>query len=228
MTITKKQITWILTIFGIIVMLIGTFALFTDRVDGGATARTADASDIIKVTPDGTEAGSEDPGAALEDLWKQKNPTDFIKPGDEVNLDYELENIGKADVDVKETFILTSSQPLDPADPEFRLFLDASADKYGAMIGGTVVETEVISEYQVKYTVEPFTLKQGESKALDYKMVFNKYAGNAFQSDSCTIDYLVELRQHVDGIAAVDGWEDIQIDTISFAGHASYNVVPGA
>lgn len=228
MAISKKKLTWLITITGILVMLIGTFAYFTDRVDSDASVKTADASEIIKVTPDGTEEGSEDPGSSLEDVWKEKNPNELIKPGDDVDLSYELTNIGDSDIDVKETIILSSSVPLDQADPEYRLFLDAAADKYGAMVGGTVVSAEAISEYQVKYEVAPFSLEKGQSKAFDYVMVFNKYAGNAFQQSTCTIDYLVEMRQHSDLLAENEGWEEIQTATITFAGINNYNVVPAA
>lgn len=226
MTLSKKKTTWLLAITSIVVLLIGALAYFTDRVETDASITTADASEIIKVTPDGTEDGSEDPGASLEDLWRQNNPDEIIHPGDEVDLGYDLSNIGSADIDVKETFILSSSVLLNQADPEYRLFLDAAADQYGAMVGGEVVSSEIISEYQVKYEIAPFVLEKGQEKDMDYVMVFNKYANNDFQQSICTIDYLVEMRQHSDLLAADEGWQEIQTATITFGGVHDYPAVP--
>lgn len=228
MALSKNAITWILTGIGIIVMAIGTFAYFTDRAQTDTSLKTADASEIIKVTPDGTEEGSEDPGSTLEDLWKENNPDEIIEPGDEVDLRYELTNIGDSDIDVKETFILTSTVNLDQASPEYRLFLNSFADKYGAMVGGTVVSAETISENQVKYEIAPFSLKKNEVKKLDYIMVFDKYATNEFQASVCTIDYLVELRQHSKILDVNDGWEEIQSATIQFGGNGAHKAVPEA
>lgn len=228
MTISKNAITWTLTAIGIVVLLVGTFAYFTDRAETNTELKTADASELIKVTPDGTEEGSEDPGSTLEDLWKANNPDEIIEPGDEVDLSYELTNIGDSDIDVKETFILTSTVALDQASPEYRLFLNSFADKYGAMVGGTVVSAETISENQVKYEIAPFSLDKNESRKLDYIMVFDKYASNKFQASVCTIDYLVELRQHADILDVNDGWEEIQSATIQFGGNGAYKAVPEA
>lgn len=228
MTITKNKSACLLAIAGVFVLLMGVFSYFTDREQAKASISTADASEIIKVTPDGTEDGSADPGSSLEDLWNANNPNKVIKPGDDVDLSYELSNLGRSDIDVKETIILTSSQSLTQVDPEYRLFLDAQADQYGAMVGGTVVSSEVISEYQIKYELAPFKLAKGASKNMDYIMVFNKYAANAFQNSTCTIDYLVEMRQHSEILAADEGWQEIQTATITFGGMNNYKAVPEA
>mgnify|MGYP004663840729 CR=1 FL=1 len=226
MTMTKRKATWLLAVSSVFVLLISAFSYFTDREQAKASISTADFSEIIKVTPDGTEEGSKNPGSSLENLWNANNPDKVIKPGDDVDLSYELSNIGKADIDVKQTFILTSTQSLTQADPEYRLFLDAAADQYGAMVGGKVVSSEVISDKQVKYEIAPFTLKKGDKKALNYIMVFNKYAANAFQKSKCTVDYLVEMRQHSELLGAEEGWQEIQTATITFGGVSNYKAVP--
>ena len=228
MTISRTKLAWFFAIAGVIVLLIGVLSYFTDRVQTKASITTAGTSEIIKVTPDGTEEGSTDPGATLENLWNKNNPNKIIEPGDDVNLSYNLSNTGSADIDVKETVILTSSQSLTQADPEYRLFLDATADEYGAKVGGTVVSSEVISEHQVKYELAPFKLAKGKSQKLDYIMVFNKYASNNFQKSQCTIDYLVEMRQHSEILSPEEGWQEIQTATITFGGNSNYKAVSEA
>lgn len=228
MTISRNKLALLFAIAGIVVLLIGVLSYFTDRVQTKASITTADASEIINVTPDGTEEGSGDFGSSLEDLWNKNNPDKIIAPGDDVNLGYNLSNIGKSNIDVKETFILTSTQSLSQADPEYRLFLDATADEYGAMVGGTVVRAEVISDKQVKYEIAPFELKKGTSKKMDYAMVFNKYASNQFQKSKCTVDYLVEMRQHSETLSPEEGWQAIQTATITFGGNTDYKAVPEA
>lgn len=233
MKMTKKKLTSLIAIVTVLTLIVGTAAYFTDRVDSPNNPyTTADASEIIKVTPDGTEEGGEDPGPSLEDVWDVNNPDNPsdkpIEPGDDIDLSYELTNIGDSDIDVKETFILTSTEPLNQSAPEFRLFHNATADKYGAMEGGTVVSAEQISQYQIKYTLNAFLLKQNETIGRDFIMVFHKYAGNLFQGDKCTIDYLVEMRQHVESIPVNEGWDDIRTEKIEFAGHTEYFVVPAA
>lgn len=228
MKMNKNKLTAVIAVATVLTLTISAFAFFTDRVETKASATTAKASDIIKVTPDPDDhPDGGDEKTILETVWDNKNPDKVVEPGDQLDLDYKLKNIGSSDIDVKETIILTSSVDLTQASPEWRLFLDSSADKYGAMIGGTVVSAEQISARQVKYTLAAFKLAKGATKSLSYKLVFDKYAGNTFQGSTCTVDYLCEMRQHVDSIGLEEQWNAIRTDSISFGGSITA-VVPAA
>ena len=240
MKITKKKLTAVIAVMTVVTLLVGSLAFFTDREDAKATITSGKASDIIKVTPDGTEEGSKDPGTSLENLWEKNNPDEqkYIEPGDDVDLSYTLTNIGEGDIDVKETIIITvkdasgAAMNLTANEPEYRLFQAVQFDTNGAIDGVVgplnVVSIEQISDNQIKYTLAGFTLEKGEGAALAYKLVMNKYAGNAFQASTCTVDYLVEMRQHVDGIDADEQWDAMRTDKITFASQANYSVVPAA
>lgn len=229
MKMNKTKLTTVIAIATVACLMVGAFAFFTDRVTTNASASTARASDLIDVDPDPTNPSApDDPQDALEAVWTRENPDkDIVKPGDLVDLSFDLKNIGSSDIDCKETIVLTSKVNLDQTNPEWRLFLDATADEYGAMVGGTVVSAEQISAKQVKYTLAAFKLSKNETKARNFKLVFDKYATNAFQGDVCTIDYLCEMRQHVDSIAVDANWDAVRTDTIRFAGQTTA-VVPAA
>ena len=213
MKITKKKISAFIAVVTALTLMVGAFAYFTDRVDANATAKTAAADDIIKVTPDPEhfpEGGDEK--EILEGVWEDNNSgKDIVAPGDEYDLSFELENIGDGDIDVKETFILTSTKPLNTTKPEWRLFTAVTPDGNGAIDGNSnaVVSVEVVSNNQVKYTIAGYKLAKGESVSKPYHLVFDKWATNVFQGDTCTVDYIVELRQHVDSIAPNEGWDAI-------------------
>lgn len=244
MKITKKKLTAVIAVMTVVTLIVGSFAYFTDREEAKATITSGKASDIIKVTPDGTEKGSEDPGSSLEDLWEKNNPDEknFIEPGDDVDLGYTLTNIGDGDIDVKETIIITVKDSKGAAlnltandpdyDPEYRLFQEANPDANGAIDGVVgplnVTSIEQISANQIKYTLTGFTLEKGKSVDLDYVLVMNKYAGNSFQASTCTVDYLVEMRQHVDGIDPDAEWGTMRTAEIKFASYEEYSVVPAA
>lgn len=249
MKITKKKLTAFIAVVTVLTMMIGVMAYFTDRVDASANAKTAAADDIIKVTPDPEdkpEGGDEK--TILEAEWNENNPDKIVEPGDEVNLSFDLKNIGDSKIDVKQTIILSSSIDMNADIPEWRLFStlcevgDADYDEYGAKVGKDVVVTEErLNARQIKYTITGFVLDNVDDPAtvdVDetvmsqvYHLVFNKYAGNAFQGQTCTVDYLCEMRQHVDVPTPIDpnaGWEDIRTAEITFAGQAEYKVVPAA
>lgn len=196
-----------------VVLLVGSLAYFTDRITTKATISTIGA-DITT-----------DPGTDYEDdltaKWLTFNaaPKANFNPGDKVDLSYKLANTGELALDVRETFIITSSKPMSTT-PEFRLFNGATQDAdTKAYTGNGVVVTETkISDTVYKYTVASYVLSGSEetigsnAKSVDktYQLVFDKTAGNAFQGATCTIDYLVEAKQHSDGgdadwVTAVNG-----------------------
>lgn len=228
----KKSIALVLAIVSVLTLAAGSLAYFTDRVNVDAAFKTAAVSDVIKVTTkdDGSDPDV-DPGTDLSAKWEEDNPAEIIRPGDMVDLSYKLTNIGTCDIDVRETFILTSEVPIFEdgfEDPAWRLFTSYTEDLYGAHIGGAVVEVEHLNEYQIKYTIAPFTLEKDASRNLQYYTILDRYATNAFQDCTCTVEYLVELRQHADGLAVDEGWDAICTAEITFGGTDDYAAVPEA
>ena len=216
-------------------------AYFTDYVTNvdSPFEVTADENAII-IEPTDPEVPTpeypDDPGKEIEHIWEVKNEDkeDLIAPGDYRDLSYTLNNKGNSAIDVRETLVLTSTEDMNINSPEFRLFLDATADKYGAMVGGTVVSAEAISARSIKYTIAPFVLSgaeetvEGAAKSIDrtYIFVFDKYASNAFQADKCTIDYLIEVKQHTKN-GPTGGWTEVA-DVELTLGTETLKVVPKA
>lgn len=248
----KNKANLLLALLLVATMAVGSLAYFTDRVQHNASYETADASKIIDVT---TEPGVDpddpskpdpdpdyDPEEGLKNQWESNNPDAFddpFVPGDKADLGYQLTNLGDP-IDVRQTFILTSTVDMDVADPanrnpEFRLFDAATDAGYGAFEGVNVIAQEVFFDgnlRQVKYEIAPFTMETNEIKELDYVLVFDRYASNDFQGAKCTVDYLVEMRQHVNGVDAGSynsaGWTDIMTENITFGGSNTYKAVPAA
>lgn len=213
------------------------FSDYDTNVDNPLVVQADKDSIIIEPTdPEVTPKYPDDPSKEIEHIWEMKNDgePDKIAPGDSKDLSYTLNNVGNSAIDVRETFILTSTEALDQTNPEFRLFLDATADKYGATIGGTVVSKEEISSKSIKYTIAPFVLSSEEetvegaptSKELTYIFVFDKYATNKFQADKCTIDYIIEVKQHTED-GPEGGWAEVADVTLTF-GEQTLKVVPEA
>lgn len=213
--IKNMKLSGMLALAMAVVLLVGSLAYFTDRITTKATISTIGA-DITT-----------DPGTDYEDdltaKWLAFNaaPKANFNPGDKVDLSYTLANTGDLAMDIRETFIVTSSKPMKDSAPEFRLFTAANQDTdTKAWTGDTtkVVDFDKISDTVYKYTVASYVLSGSEetigsnAKSVDktYQLVFDKTAGNAFQGATCTIDYLVEAKQHSDGgdadwVTAVNG-----------------------
>lgn len=201
--IKNMKLSGMLALAMAVVLLVGSLAYFTDRLTTKATISTIGAD----ITTDPDDPTYKDD---LTAKWLAFNaaPKANFNPGDKVDLSYKLANTGELALDVRETFIITSSKPMS-ATPEFRLFNGATQDAgTKAYTGNGVVVTETkISDTVYKYTVASYVLSGSEetigsnAKSVDktYQLVFDKTAGNAFQGATCTIDYLVEAKQHSDG-----------------------------
>lgn len=241
-----------------IVLLVGSLAYFTDRVTTTATITTASNSVDITPLPDPdvvpddptnpnpggfTDPTPTDPTDDLTKWWSYINPTAQINfnPGDKLVLDYILANQGSLAVDIRETFVITSSKPLS-ATPEFRLFSSFNKAANGCNTGVDVVAVEerVVDDgtgecYQYRYTVAPFTMSGtgetvGESPlkvAKDYYVVFDAAAGNPFQGATCTVEYVVEAKQHSDAANQAAEWAVAATATMSL-GDETVNVVQGS
>lgn len=208
--IKNMKISGLLALTLVFALLVGSLAYFTDRVADDATFSTASVS--ITPDPDDPVPDPDHPENKLTAKWLAVNAEALanFNPGDKVNLSYKLANTGELAVDVRETFVITSSKPLTEGDPQFQLFTSfIKDDDTGANDGKDVVVTEQrIDATHYKYTIAPYTLSGSDETVADatatsvdkaYFLVFDKTAGNAFQGATCTIDYLVEAKQHSDG-----------------------------
>ena len=214
--IKNMKLSGILALAMAVVMLVGSLAYFTDRITTKATVSTIGAD----ITTDPDDPTYKDD---LTAKWLHVNNAAKanFNPGDKVDLSYTLANTGDLAMDIRETFIVTSSKPMKDSAPEFRLFTAADQDTdTKAWTGDTtkVVDFQKISDTVYKYTVASYTLSGSQetvgssAKKVDktYHLVFDKASGNDFQGATCTIDYLVEAKQHSDGgdadwVTAVNG-----------------------
>lgn len=226
--IKNMKLSGMLALAMAVVLLVGSFAYFTDRITTDATVSTTGAD----ITTDPDDPTYEDD---LTAKWAAVNATALanFNPGDKVDLSYKLANTGELAVDIRETFVITSSKPMSDTTPEFRLFIAAAQDAAGAWDGTNVVVTEdKIDSTHYKYTISSYTLSGSDetvtgSTAKDvnktYQLVFDKAAGNAFQGATCTIDYLVEAKQHSDGGSA--DWTTAATGNVTLGGQ-SLSAVP--
>lgn len=241
---TRKRTSVLLMVAVALVMTIGTMAYFTDRdtnLDAPLQVKADDASiEITPTDPVVTPEYPEDPSEEIEHIWEVKNPDVTgkpIAPGDHADLSYVLNNTGNSAIDVRQTIVLNSTEAMDVNSPEFRIFIDAHKDTLGAWVGGVPVEVESISPdgKSIVYKIAPFVLSgkkdvvegASASKALAYHFVFDKYATNEFQADKCTIDYLVEVKQHTNDGLTSDWSNVVELENFTLGGQA-VKVVPAA
>lgn len=194
------------------------FAYFTDRVETHATVSTGENPVDITINPE--QSGT------LSEQWAAKNAEALanFNPGDKLDLGFDLKNTGSTPVDVRESFLLTSSKELTQSSPEYRLFLDAVQDAAGAWAGTDVVSVEQIDAHTIKYSIAPYVISS-ESEAIGnnpvevaktYNLVFDKAAQNAFQGTTCTVDFLLEAKQHTED-GPNGGWDLVESATVEIA-----------
>ena len=241
---TRKRTSVLLMVAVALVMTIGTLAYFSDydtNLDAPLQVKADDASIIIRPDdPNVTPENPDNPGEEIEHIWEVKNPEETgkpIAPGDHADLSYVLNNDGNSAIDVRQTIVLTSTEAMDLNNPQFRLFEDAHKDTLGAWVGGVPVKVESISAdgKTIVYKIAPFVLSGAKdvvegaptSKALAYHFVFDKYATNEFQADKCTIDYLVEVKQHTNDGLTSDWSNVVELENFTLGGQ-SVSVVPAA
>lgn len=233
--IKNLKITGLLALVLVSVMLVGSLAFLTDRISGDASFSTIKGGVIITPDPDPDDP-TPDPDK-LSTKWANVNAEALanFNPGDKLDLSYTLANIGELAVDVRETFVITSSEPMKDGAPQFRLFSTFSEDDAGANVGGNVVVKEdKIDATHYKYTITSYSLN-GSAETVTgvtatymdkaYYLVFDKTADNGFQGATCTVDYLVEAKQHSDGGDA--DWTTAATGSLTLGGQ-TVKAVPAA
>lgn len=228
--IKNMKLTGLLALAMMLVLLVGSLAYFTDRISKDASFSTISNGVVIDPDPDV-------PGKDLSAKWANANAEALanFNPGDKVDLSYKLANTGELAVDVRETFVITSSKAMKDGAPQFRLFSNVTSDAAGANVGGNVVVTEKkIDATHYMYTIATYSLNGSDetisgvsATSVDkaYYVVFDKTAGNDFQGTTCTIDYLVEAKQHSDGGDA--DWVTAATGNLTLGGQA-VKAVPAA
>ena len=218
----KKLMALVLALTTILVVSIGTFAFFTDRILAQAEAK----------------AGTLE--LALTDIKTGTNTS--LKPGNGCTVDFTLSNLGNKSADVKEVLVLRSPVVMTASAEEFDLYkasdvtLDADG-KYTLKAGAAPVATRTVSidRKSITFTIPEFILNGtgtgaetesgavGTSKASAYVLVFKSTAGNSFQGITVTLDYLAQAKQHRN--TNTDTWATVMTESINFAGTNSYAAV---
>lgn len=228
--IKNMKLSGMLALAMAVVLLVGSLAYFTDRITTKATISTIGAD----ITTDPDDPTYKDD---LTAKWLAFNaaPKANFNPGDKVDLSYKLANTGELAVDVRETFVITSSKAMKDGAPQFRLFSTVSQDAAGANVGGNMVVTEKkIDATHYMYTITAYSLNGSDetvtgvtATSMDkaYYLVFDKTADNSFQGATCTIDYLVEAKQHSDGGNA--DWVTAATGSLNLGGQ-TVSAVPAA
>lgn len=209
--IKNTKLTGLLALAMVFVLLVGSLAYFTDRISKDASFSTIGGGVVIDPDPDPDNPDPDPDPNKLSTKWANVNAEALanFNPGDKVDLSYKLANTGELAVDVRETFVITSSKAMKDGAPQFRLFSTVSQDDAGANVGDNVVVTEKkIDATHYMYTITAYSLNGSDetvtgvtATSMDkaYYLVFDKTADNTFQGATCTIDYLVEAKQHSDG-----------------------------
>lgn len=220
-TLRSKKV--ILPAVGLLVVAMGAaFAFFTDHVDGRVTLKTDE--NAVQIT---TDPGTKYEGK-LSQKWADKNTKAIanFNPGDILDLGFTLRNEGSRAIDVRETIFITSSEVLTKSSPEYRMFHDAIRDSAGAWDGIDVVDVEQVDANTVKYSIDPYVLSSARDAIGDapverenhYHLIFDKLAPGAFQGSTCTVDLLIEAKQHTSELAPDEGWTNLESASIEFSG----------
>lgn len=234
--IKNMKLSGLLALAMALCLLVGSLAYFTDRVSGDASFSTVSNGVDIVPDPDTPDPDPDHPENKLSTKWANVNAEALanFNPGDKVDLSYELANVGQLAVDVRETFVITSSKAMKDGAPQFRLFSSFTKDTAGANVGGNVVVKEdKIDSTHYKYTITSYSLNGSAetvtgvtATSMDkaYYLVFDKTADNGFQGATCTVDYLVEAKQHSDDAA---DWTTAATGSLTLGGQ-TVKAVPAA
>lgn len=232
--IKNMKFSGLLALALVFTLLVGSLAYFTDRISKDASFSTIKGGVIVTPDPDPDDP-TPDPDK-LSTKWANVNAQALsnFNPGDKVDLSYKLANTGELAVDVRETFVITSSKAMKDGAPQFRLFSSVTPDAAGANDGENVVVTEnKIDATHYMYTITAYSLNGSDetvsgvtatSVDKEYYLVFDKTADNSFQGATCTIDYLVEAKQHSDG---ADDWTTAATGSLTLGGQ-TVKAVPAA
>lgn len=232
---SRKRLTGLLCVALALTMATGALAWFTDRVEANASVSVMDKGVVIDPDPnpdtipdetpddpsDDPDPNIPDPGDFEEDPTSPDDPSDDLtdwwtflnaeakknfNPGDHMVLGYKMKNAGNLDFVTRETFWITSSEPLTADSEEFKLCTAVTIDENGAATaaGAPMTFTPVEVDGKVGYYCYKVVLTSDTPVPAnvtnnfvnkDYYVVFSKAASNDFQEAICRVDYVVEAMQ---------------------------------
>jgi len=206
----KRRITLVLSALCVLSVLVGTLALFTDRVQAQAKA-TAGTLDLTLSN------------------FVASQTTDF-KPGESINITYNLANAGNKSADVRETIVLTVNRALEQETVADLELYNANGSAVLAT-GSNRQMTVNGNKTTITYTLTPEFILSGtgtaaeieyngntpyaSSKSGAFKLVFSKDAGNDLQDASINIEYLAQAKQHRN--TGDDTWANMLKETVTFS-----------
>lgn len=212
-------------------LMVGSFAYFTDRVSTNASATagtvTLHLTDNINLL--------------------DADGKDIYNPGDMRTADFAVENTGNKSVDVRSTIKVTSTEAMDTAaaQAEYELYNASDVELvegkgYAPKAGATPVADRTISDdgKVITYDIPDYVLNGNENLAeqemedgintdshdYNYVLVFKGASANKFQNSGVKLDVLVEAKQHRNTSA---GWEVVAQESYT-AGSINQDAVPAA
>lgn len=208
MKTTKKRITTLVSVACAGLMLVGSFAFFTDRVEETATGT---AGNIDLVFTDASKADVNTAGDSQtndqDNVWTNGivKAGDVMNPGDSYDMSYTLSNDGSKSIDVKQQFIITSDEAMTEGATEYNITVN----------GKTLTPTLSADGKTLTYEMTEYDVLAGDVEAdgeefitYNTKLAFELAAKNKFMDNNITVALNVWAKQHRNTNNAAD-WENI-------------------
>ena len=190
----KKKVSILMAGASMCMLLVGTFAYFTDQAE---TSAKATAGNINLTWQDATTNLS----SAQEDTtWKDGFDADGVmNPGDSYDLSYTVANTGSKSIDVKQQLVLTSTVALTENAEEYTLTITGGNDETAVVPtksedGKTL--TYDLTDIVLDGSVETETGSEGTTTDYTVKLDFDLAAKNAFMDSEVTLEYQAYAKQH--------------------------------
>ena len=193
----KKVITTVMAIACVFTLALGSFAFFTDRADGEATA-TAGNINLVFTDVSLANESTGDNVQAIDKVWtagKLVKDGGILNPGDVIDMDYKLSNTGSKSIDVKQQIVLTSN-----------VKLTDNAEEYSITVGGqNITPAKSDDDLTLTYELAEIILNGSIEKedgvtvteqTYDVSMEFDRLAKNAFMGSTVTVELDVQAKQH--------------------------------
>ena len=208
----KKRISGLLAGAAACMLLVGSFAYFTDQHD---TAADAQAGNINFTWVD---AATNLSGAQEDTTWKTGFDADGVmNPGDSYDFSYTVGNTGSKSIDVKQTLVLVSDEPLTENAEEYTLTITGGNNATEVVPASIVTEgqgnaakttiTYELADIILDGSVETETGSHGTTTDYTVKLNFDLGAKNKFMDSKVDLSYQAYAKQHRNAPDA--GWAEV-------------------